>query len=343
MLFAREGTRTAKIVSQIKDWDSTHSVEAKNVSRTNSTDKLITTESDHKNHLAQYYDSYNKEKEKVQTKRKIVTIGENHQNDESVLDVERGAADNPKITEKTCLQIIASILEDIFHIEERGSTIGNELFCGLVHFFACMYVIPVIPGQMAKAGYHIINFATACSAMSALGCFLAGFLTNLPIVVSPLAAVSVFVSVYLRSYNLSPHVGNLAVVYAGVCLTILGLLRPLTILFYKLIPTCIQIALGISIGFLVALAGAVELGLVVRGTYSILDMGQITHFNDQGQISIGFSAVLVIGICIMKKIRGINISTYLYVFISIFEYTYIHMCIGISVCICVYGYVCMCM
>lgn len=307
MPFAREGTRTAKIVSQIKDWDSTHSVEARILSRNNSTDNLITTEEDHKNHLAKYYDSYNKEKEKVQTKRKIVTIGKDRQNDESALDVERGAAANSKITEKNGvkkLQIIASILEDIFHIEERGSTIRNELFCGVVHFFACMYVIPVIPGQMAKAGYHIINFATACSAMSALGCFLAGFLTNLPIVVSPLAAVSVFVSVYLRSYNLSPHVGNLAVVYAGVCLTILGLLRPLTMLFYKLIPTCIQIALGISIGFLVALAGAVEVGLVVRGTYSILDMGQITHFYDQSQIAIGFSAVLVIGICIMKKIRG---------------------------------------
>jgi D-serine dehydratase len=54
----------------------------------------------------------------------------------------------------------------------------------------------------------------------------------------------------------------------------------------------------------VALAGAVEVGLVVRGTYSILDMGQITHFYDQSQIEIGFSAALVIGICIMKKIRG---------------------------------------
>ena len=50
---------------------------------------------------------------------------------------------------------------------------------------------------MYKAGYSLINTATVCSAMSALACICSAFLTNLPFVVSPPAAVSVFLAVYL--------------------------------------------------------------------------------------------------------------------------------------------------
>ena len=71
-----------------------------------------------------------------------------------------------------------------------------------------------------------------------------------------------------------------------------------------MIPNCLQIALGISIGFLVALAGSVELGLIVKGKLTILDLGEIMDTSKQPQLAIGFSAVLVIGLCIMKKIRG---------------------------------------
>ena len=86
---------------------------------------------------------------------------------------------------------------------------------------------------MSKAGYSLINTATVCSAMSALACICSAFLTNLPFVVSPPAAVSVFLAVYLRTNNLKPHIGNIAVVYSGVGMMILGFLRPLTVIFYK--------------------------------------------------------------------------------------------------------------
>ena len=103
----------------------------------------------------------------------------------------------------------------------------------LISYRILSHTYPVIPHQMSKAGYNLINTATVCSAMSALACFCSAFLTNLPFVVSPPAAVSVFLAVYLRTQNLKPHVGNIAVVYSGVGMTILGCLRPLTVIFYK--------------------------------------------------------------------------------------------------------------
>ena len=43
---------------------------------------------------------------------------------------------------------------------------------------------------------------------------------------------------------------------------------------------------------------------MIPGKFTVLDMGDITNTNHLSQLAIGYSAILVIGICIMKKIRG---------------------------------------
>jgi hypothetical protein len=43
---------------------------------------------------------------------------------------------------------------------------------------------------------------------------------------------------------------------------------------------------------------------VVKGNITILDMGDVLDFRNSAQLAIGYSAILVIGCCIMKKIRG---------------------------------------
>jgi hypothetical protein len=43
-------------------------------------------------------------------------------------------------------------LDVMFRIEERGGTIRDEFICGLIHFMACVYIIPVLPGVMNYPG-----------------------------------------------------------------------------------------------------------------------------------------------------------------------------------------------
>ena len=49
------------------------------------------------------------------------------------------------------------------------------------------------------------------------------------------------------------------------------------ILIYLTLTVLLQVALGLSIGFLVALAGSQDVGLVVKGTITILDMAELFH------------------------------------------------------------------
>ena len=67
-----------------------------------------------------------------------------------------------------------------------------------------------------------------------------GVISNLPFVVAPPTAVSIFLSVYLRQQeSMDFHQGGLAVIISGILLLGLGY-RPLGRLFKRLIPHCIQ-------------------------------------------------------------------------------------------------------
>jgi hypothetical protein len=181
------GTRTAKIICQFKEWDSSHSAD-RTFLKTSSTDNLL--DSQPKDNLKKYYDRYAAEQGK--TARKSVM-------EEIPKDVEAGDFSDPDDIKKHEPTGFSRILENVFHVEERGekfrnfrrsygglhrtvplcevpspahynqpnatliaatvncqsypnlpnisnlslhltagSTIKNEVFCGIIHFFACM-------------------------------------------------------------------------------------------------------------------------------------------------------------------------------------------------------------
>ena len=60
---------------------------------------------------------------------------------------------------------VDSVLEKLFHIKARGTTWEMECFCGFVQFVSCMYVLPVVPAQLSRAGFDDTKtvVVTVCS------------------------------------------------------------------------------------------------------------------------------------------------------------------------------------
>jgi hypothetical protein len=50
---------------------------------------------------------------------------------------------------------IEYVLEVLFHIQRRDTTIQREVYCGLIQFISCLYILPVLPHQMENAGYDL--------------------------------------------------------------------------------------------------------------------------------------------------------------------------------------------
>ena len=69
-------------------------------------------------------------------------------------------------TQSTYLEDFCDIM---FYVKRRNTTIRQECYCGLIQFLSCLYVLVVIPAQMADVKYdsaatvtsivcyHIIN------------------------------------------------------------------------------------------------------------------------------------------------------------------------------------------
>lgn len=169
-----------------------------------------------------------------------------------------------------------NLIKSAFEIEERKTSIWAEWFAGYIHFISCLFILPVIPNQLAAAGYDKTKSIEATALASAMGCIFGSYVTNLPFIIAPPTAVSIYLAVSLQQYDMSPQEGDAAVVLSGIVLVIIGVVKPVSALVTRLIPDCIQASTAVGIGLITALAGAIELGLVVSGKYTLVQMGEIS-------------------------------------------------------------------
>ena len=87
----------------------------------------------------------------------------------------------PDRTEGACVLLMGEmIMENFFHLKERGTDVRTECIAGLTTFMTMAYIIAVNPNILGDAGMnpHAVLIAT-CLA-STIGCFCMGFMANLP-------------------------------------------------------------------------------------------------------------------------------------------------------------------
>lgn len=137
-------------------------------------------------------------------------------------------------------------------------------------------MFPVVPGQLSDAGYDRTSSIEATALTCGIGCILSSYISNLPFVIAPPTSVSIYLAVSLQQLNLNRIQGDSVVMLSGCALLCIGIFKPITALVTRIIPDCIQASTAVGIGLITAVAGAIELDLVVPGKYTIVEMGPIT-------------------------------------------------------------------
>ena len=207
-----------------------------------------------------------------------------------------------KVLWRCCLagcSLAQQFLESSFEIKERETSLGLEAFCGLLHFVSSLYTLPVIPIQLEAAGYNKVNSIQITALSSAMGCIASSYITNLPFVIAPPSSVAIYIAVSLQENGMNQSQGDAAIILSGFALVFIGVFKPLITFATKLIPDCIQASTAIGIGLITALAGLIELELIVPGKYAILQMGEITT-----EIVIALFATVLIAAAQYYKLKG---------------------------------------
>lgn len=188
--------------------------------------------------------------------------------------------------------------ESLFKIKARNTTIKAEVYYGCIHYVSCFYCLAVIPQQLKASGYASRSTVVSVAACAGVGSIICGLFSNLPFVIAPPTVVSIFLSVFLQQHGDNRNLGDMAVIISGMVLLCFGW-RPLFQLAAELIPIPIQVGTAVGIGLMTALAGSTEINLVVKGKYTILDIGDITP-----EICISISGVLIICITMVYHVKG---------------------------------------
>jgi AGZA family xanthine/uracil permease-like MFS transporter len=182
-------------------------------------------------------------------------------------------------------------IDNFFQCTALGSSIETEVFAGIIDFFACLYVLPVISAQMEEAGYNRQSSCAVISLITGLFSIFNGFLTNIPLIIAPATAVCIYFLSNIQQYFISIHNANMIVMYSGVIIVILGVIGPISKLISKLIPEYIQLATTVGIGLITTLSGYTDIDLVVTGQYTLLTIGSISN-----SVIIAFSGLILIAV-----------------------------------------------
>jgi len=174
------------------------------------------------------------------------------------------------------------MLEGLFQLRERRTTISREVLGGVITFMALSYIIFVQPAIMTMAGtkdnpidFGAVMFAT-CVA-SATACFLMGLTANLPIALAPamghnvLFSFTICAAVTQGGFGLTWQQGLAANFIAGVLFVLLSFvgLRQAVILA---VPESLKYAIAVGIGLLICMVGLQYGQIVVGNPATLIDL-----------------------------------------------------------------------
>ena len=77
-----------------------------------------------------------------------------------------------------------NIIEKLFHVNKKGSSIKTEIIGGLITFIAMCYILPVNAAILAGMGMSKLGVFAMTALVGALVTFIMGFVANYPVVLS---------------------------------------------------------------------------------------------------------------------------------------------------------------
>lgn len=184
-------------------------------------------------------------------------------------------------------------------LAERNVDFKKEIIAGLVTFLTMAYIIVVNPNILAETGMDAGALVTATCLAAAVGCFLMGFLANLPFgLASGMGLNAFFAYTVVLKGKISWEIALTAVFIEGIIFIFLSLFKVREMVVNS-IPMSMKHAVTAGIGVFIAFVGFSGSGLVVLNEATKVSMGHFTP-----AVVIAAIGLFVIAVLDKKGVRG---------------------------------------
>jgi len=214
-----------------------------------------------------------------------------------------------------------AVLERIFGIQARHSTLRNEIIGGVSTYVALAYILIVQPIVLSAAGMDFGAVLTATAVGSAIACFIMGFYANYPVALAPAMGHNFyFAFAVVLGMGISWQAALAATFAAGVIfvlLTFIGIRQHIL----KALPMSLMNAIGVGIGLLIALVGLEWSGIIVGAPGTLVGLGNLS----EPSVLLSLFGLAVISVLMVRGVSaafiiGIVISAVAGIMFNIIEY-----------------------
>jgi AGZA family xanthine/uracil permease-like MFS transporter len=168
------------------------------------------------------------------------------------------------------------MLERLFGLAARGTTVRTEIFAGLTTFLTMAYIVVVNPMILGDAGMPVAGVAAATCVAAAFGCILMGVLSNYPLAMAPgMGMNAYFTYTVVKGMHLPWQTALGCVFISGACFLVLTLIGARRMIF-DAIPRSLFAAVAGGVGLFIAFIGLKDAGIIVSNPATSVGLGDLT-------------------------------------------------------------------
>ncbi|MDE2699177.1 MAG: NCS2 family permease [Gemmatimonadota bacterium] len=165
-----------------------------------------------------------------------------------------------------------------FQLEERNSSVRQEVLAGCTTFLTLSYIIFVNPLVLGGAGMDTGAVLVATCLAAAFGSAVMGLYANYPIALVPgMGLNAYFAAVAVGTLGLSWQVALGAVFCSGCLMLILSVL-PVREWVVNSIPRSQKMAIAAGIGYFLVIIGLRNAGIVVASEATLVTLGDLAQW-----------------------------------------------------------------
>lgn len=167
------------------------------------------------------------------------------------------------------------MLDRYFHLNERHTTVGQEVRAGLVTFLTLAYIVFVNPQVLAPTGMPLDDVLLATALASAFATLVMGLVANVPLALAPGLGLAAYFTFGVVLGMDIPWQGALAAVAVAGGLFVLLVVTGARKTLMLAVPDSVQRATAAGIGLFLALIGMRNAGWVVAHPETLVALGDL--------------------------------------------------------------------
>ncbi len=198
------------------------------------------------------------------------------------------------------------MLEKIFKLKEKGTTVKTEVVAGITTFMTMAYILAVNPSILGDAGMNsrAVLLATAIASFIATMCM--AFMANLPFVLSAGMGLNAYLAyTVVDQMGYSWQIALLAVFAEGLIFVVLSLTNVREAIF-NAIPLNLKRGVSVGIGLFIAFIGLQNAKLVVAKESTLVTITNFAEdFSTQGITALlALLGILLTAILYIRNVKG---------------------------------------